>query len=63
MKKTLLKAHTDYRFFTRLRDLILYGCNTIPKSDHEIASVDANVYERVKTIRLTGTKIIHKKRS
>ena len=50
MKKRLFKVHTstEYRVFTVLKYLILYGCNAYPKSDHEIASVDAIVYERVK---------------
>ena len=50
MKKRLFKVHTytEYRVFTGLKYLILYGCNAYPKSDHEIASVEATVYERVK---------------
>ena len=49
MKKTLLKVHTYtvYRVFTGLRYLSLYTCNAYLKSDHEITSVDANLYERV----------------
>ena len=49
MKKRLFKVHTytEYRVFIGLKYLILYGCNGYPKSDHEIASVDATVYERV----------------
>ena len=52
MKKRLFKVHTytEYRVFTGLKYLILYGCNAYPKSDHEIASVDATVYERVKGV-------------
>ena len=51
MKKRLFKVHTytEYRVFTGLKYLILYGCNAYPKSNHEIASVEAIVYERVKT--------------
>ena len=50
IKKRLLKVHTytEYRVFTGLKYLILYGCNAYLKSDHEIASADAVVYERVK---------------
>ena len=49
MKKTLLKVniYTEYRVFTELKYLNLYGCNAYPKSNHEIASVEAIVYERV----------------
>ena len=48
-KKILFKVHTctEYRVFTGLKHLILYGSNAYPKSDYEIASVDATVYERV----------------
>ena len=53
MKKRLFKVHTytEYRVFTGLKYLILYGCNAYPKSDHEIASVDATVYEMVKNFQ------------
>ena len=49
-KKTLFEVHTytEYRVFTELEYLNLIGCNAHPKSDIEIASVDAAVYERVK---------------
>ena len=58
MKKRLFKVHTytEYRVFTGLKYLILYGCNAYPKSDHEIASVDATVYERVKKSSLVASK-------
>ena len=51
MKKTLFKVntYTEYRVFTELKYLNLYGCNAYPKSNHEIASVKATLYERVKT--------------
>ena len=48
MKKRLFKVHTytytytEYRVFTRLKYLILYGYNAYPKS------TEAIVYERVK---------------
>ena len=50
INKKLLKVHTytEYRVFTGLKYLILYGCNAYLKSDHEIASADAAVYKRVK---------------
>ena len=41
-------AYTEYRVLTGLKYLILYDYNAYPKSDHEIASVDAIVYERAK---------------
>ena len=49
MKKTLFKVntYTEYRVLTELKYLNLYGCNAYPKSNHEIASVEAIVYERV----------------
>ena len=48
-KKTLFKVHTytDYRVLTRLEYLNKYRCNAHSKSDHEIPSVDAIVYERL----------------
>ena len=50
MKKTLIKVntYTEHRDFTELKYLNLYGCNAYPKSNNEIASVEAIVYERVK---------------
>ena len=55
-KKTLFKVHTytDYRVLTRLEYLNKYRCNAHSKSDHEIPSVDAIVYER-----LEGTEYSH----
>ena len=52
MKKTHFKVntYTDYRVFTELKYLNLYGCNAYPKSNHEIASVEAIVYERAKAV-------------
>ena len=49
MKKTLFKVdtYTEYRVFTELKYLNLYGCDAYPKSNHEIASVETIVYERV----------------
>ena len=53
MKKTLFKVntYTEYRVFTELKYLNLYGCNAYPKSNHEIASVEATVYERVNYVK------------
>ena len=50
MKKTLFKVnrYTEYRVFTELKYLNLYGCNAYPKFYDELASVGATVYERVK---------------
>ena len=50
MKKLLYKVHTytEYRVFTELKYINLFGGNAHPKSDNEIASVDAAVYQRVK---------------
>ena len=50
LKKTLFKAitYTEYRVFTELEYLNLYGCNACPKFYNKIASVEATVYERVK---------------
>ena len=50
MKKTLFNVHTytEYKVLIGLEYLILYGCNAYPKSDHEIASVDASVHRIVK---------------
>ena len=50
MKKSFFKVHiyTEYRVFTGLEYLFLCGFSAHPKSDHEIAFVDAIVYERVK---------------
>ena len=50
MKKTLFKVntYTEYRVFTDHKYLNFYGCNDYPKSNHEIASVEDIVYERVK---------------
>ena len=46
MKKILFKVntYTEYRFFTELKFLNLYGSNAYPKFYHEIASVEATVY-------------------
>ena len=46
-KKALFKVLTYIRFrvFTGLRYLILYSCNTYPKSGNEIASLDDIVYK------------------
>ena len=51
MKKTLSKVntYTEYRVFTELKHLNLCGCNAYPKSNNEIAPVEAIVYERVKS--------------
>ena len=47
-ENTFLKLiHIQYRVFTELKYLNLYGCNAYLKSNHEIASVKAIVYERV----------------
>ena len=50
MKKTLFEVntYTEYRVFTELKYLNTFGYNAHPKSNNEIASVDATVYERVK---------------
>ena len=40
--------YTEYRVFTELKYLNMFGCNAHPKYDNEIASVDAAVYQRVK---------------
>ena len=42
--------HTSSFSVTELQYLNLYGCNAYPKSDHEIASMDATVYERANLI-------------
>ena len=39
--------YKEYRVFMELKYLNLYGCNAYSKFYHEIASVDATVYERV----------------
>ena len=36
--------------FTELKYLNLYSCNAYPKFYHEIASMEATVYKRVKEI-------------
>ena len=45
-----VNTYTEYRAFTELKYFNLFGCNAHPKSDNEIAFVDATVYERVKRI-------------
>ena len=41
-------TYTEYRVFTEIKYLNLFGCNAHPKSGNEIVSADAAVYQRVK---------------
>ena len=48
MKK--VHIYTEYGVFAGLKYLNLFGCNAHSKSDHEIASMDGIVYNRVKYV-------------
>ena len=64
-KETLFYDHTytEYRVFTELKYLNMFSYNSHPKSDNEITSVDAAVYQRVKMnlVILNFNVIMYKK--